>query len=106
MVHHEAVDGAAPGGVDDVPLVRPTLGAHRAGRVPQRAALRAALDEEPVLPRALEPERIVLGQRGPRPQRPPFLLLFRSFAAGGSTGARLELEDAEPHGRDELAVVG
>src|SRR5262249_61081786 len=23
-----------------------------------------------------------------------------------STGARLELEDAEPHGRDELAVVG
>ena len=95
VVHHDVgVQGAAAARVDGVPLERAAVGAGRQRRVAQGAARGAVLDQQLVGAGALEPERVVLGQRRLRARR------ARRLAVG-----RQVLEDAEAHGGDRLAGV-
>src|SRR5690606_38631173 len=99
---HVAVDVALAARLDGVPLERAALRAARAGRVPQRLAGGAALDDQAVLAGRLEPERVVVVDRGPRPQRP---LLLGGLLGGllGLSGG-LEAEQPPPLRRDDLAA--
>ncbi len=61
VVDHEAVDGAPAAGLDGVPLVATGTRAHRPGRVAQRPAGRAALDQQLPVLGPLEEELVVAG---------------------------------------------
>src|SRR4029453_12936811 len=94
VVDDEAVDGPLAAGLDRLPLQRAALGAHRSGRVPQRPAGRAALDEERALPGAIEEEGVVQVDR-----RAGSGCRFRLLLA------RPVLQDAEALGAHQLAVL-
>src|SRR5690606_6383938 len=103
---HVAVDVALAARLDGVPLERAALRAARAGRVPQRLAGGAALDDQAVLAGRLEPERVVVVDRGPRPQRPLLPAGLLGGLSGGLLGLSggLEAEQPPPLRRDDLAA--
>ncbi len=103
VIDHEAVDSAPSRCGHRVPLERTALSTRWARGVPQGAAVGASLDEESVIFCPVEEESIVLGEGGPGALRTCLLLLGTLCFVG--LRLRLELEDAEQHGRDRVPVL-
>src|SRR3984893_12557601 len=98
VVHHEAVDAGLAARFHGVPVIGAAVRARGTRRMSQRAALRTALDQQLVLLRAFEEERVVLCDRG---TRPPWPLRGRPGGRalrGGPAGSRLVLYDPGPPG--------